>query len=103
MPIDYFISNGSYFRYSNQDGSITFAEFKSRDKEMMLRRFNSAKLINPQIDTSIFRLFNKNPVAFWRWKDYIFDDRYKFPFKSWRKIKTERGYELKESNNLQDF
>jgi hypothetical protein len=54
-------------------------------------------------DSVIYRLFSKNPLAFWRINKYFTDPKYKLPYRSWAKIKIKRKYELKNSNNWQDF
>lgn len=103
LPVDKMFSDGSYYRYSNIDGSVTFAQFKTRDFEMMKRRFESFTKTNKNMDTIIYRLFKKNPLAFWRWGQYFFSKRYKLPFKDWDEIKAIRGRELKNKTGFQDF
>jgi hypothetical protein len=103
LPLDKMFSNGSFYRYSNNDGSVTFAEFKTRDFEMMNRRFESHKTMTKNDNDTIYRLFKKNPFAFWRWGQYFFDKRYKLTYKDWSEIKAVRGNELENKTGFQDF
>lgn len=99
-----FFLDSQHYRYSNYNGDFTFIEFKGHDTNMMYRRFNYYK--NEQLektDKTLYRIFRKNPLTFWRWIDYFYDRRYNFPYKSWKGIRRIRGYRLKHSNNLQDF
>jgi hypothetical protein len=94
----------NHYRYSNYDGTFTFIEIKSRDVSMMYRKtrvFNESQPLKK--DSTIYRIFNKNPLAFWRWAEYFYDKRYKLPYKSWKEIRKRRGYDLKYSNSWQDF
>ena len=54
-------------------------------------------------DTVVYRLFWKNPLAFWRWAEYFNDKRYDLPYKSWESIRKKRGYDIKYSNKWQEF
>lgn len=92
-----------HYRYSNEDGAFTFVEFKSRDQAMMFRKFESFKIEQTEKSTTVYRLFWKNPFAFWRWGEYFYDKRYKLPYKSWKEIRKRRGYDLEYSTNWQDF
>jgi hypothetical protein len=42
-------------------------------------------------DTTLYRLFNKNPFAFWRIKSFFTDPKYKLPYKNWKEIERKRG------------
>lgn len=93
-----------HYRYSNNNGTLTYVEYKSHDTKGLLRGLNSYKKSFPESkDTIIYRLFKKDILCFWRWGDYIFDKRYKIPYRNWKKIVKERGYKLKYSTNWQDF
>ncbi len=98
-----FFTDENHYRYSNEEGLFTFVEFKSRDQAMMLRKFESFKIEHPEKSTMVYRLFWKNPVAFWRWGEYYYDKRYNLPYLSWKEIRKKRGYDLKYSTNWQDF
>jgi hypothetical protein len=83
-----------HYRYSNYNGSFTFYEFMSRDFEMMKRSHKGCLSYRPSLkDKNVYRLFTKNPFAFWRWRLYFFDERYKLPYKSWEEIKKRREME----------
>ncbi|WP_316794733.1 hypothetical protein [Pedobacter frigoris] len=80
-----------YYRYSNYNGTMTFTQFMSRNFEMMKNRHNSCLLARPNLkDKQVYRLFTKNPFAFWRWRLYFFDERYKLPYKDWKEIEKVR-------------
>ncbi|WP_199140530.1 hypothetical protein [Pedobacter sp. ASV12] len=79
------------------NGSFTFYEYMDRNFEMMKRMHKGCMLDRPdQQDKNIYRLFSKNPLAFWRWRMYFFDERYKLPYKNWEEIKKTR-----ETENLE--
>ena len=82
-----------HYRYSNYNGSNTFTEFMSRNFEMMKSVHKNCLLNHPKKDKNIYRLFKKNPLAFWRWRLYFFDERYKLPYKDWEEIKKVRAKE----------
>jgi hypothetical protein len=54
-------------------------------------------------DTTLYRLFKKSPYKFWRWEEYLFNWRYRLPYKNWEDIRMIRGYDLQYSNNFQGF
>ena len=93
--------DNDHFRYSNYNGEFTFVEFKGRDTAVLKRKMEHLKL--EKQDSLIYRLFSKNPLAFWRINKYFTDTKYKLPYKSWAEVKAKRKYELKNSNNWQDF
>lgn len=83
-----------HYRYSTYNGSYTFYEFMSRNFEMMEISHRGCLLSRPDLkDKQIYRLFTKNPFAFWRWGLYFFDKRYKLPYKDWDDIKEVRAIE----------
>ncbi|MGF1924837.1 MAG: hypothetical protein ACQUHE_11720 [Bacteroidia bacterium] len=88
-----FVDEGHY-RYSNYNGSYTSYEFMSRDFAMMKRNHRMCLKYQPELkDKKIYRLFSKNPFAFWRWGLYFFDERYKLPYKNWEDVKKKRTEE----------
>jgi len=68
---------------------MTFVQIKSRDLDM-LRHWHEGCLKTVGKDKNIYRLFAKNPFAFWRWWSYFYDERYHFPYKNWEEIKKIR-------------
>lgn len=83
-----------HYRYSNYNGSLTFTEFMNQNFDTMKNRHEACKLARPDLkDKRIYRLFTKNPLAFWRWGRYFFDERYKLPYKSWNEIRKIREQE----------
>lgn len=58
----------------------------------------------PNADTIIYRLFSKNPLRFWHWRGYLFEDeKYSFPYKSWDEINKKRGDNFKLNGRWQVF
>ena len=102
FPIDKMFLDGSYYNYSNKNGSVTFTEFKARDFEMMKRRFESYRKKTGNTDTIMYRLFKKDPITFWRWGKYFISKRYQLPYKDWSEIKAIRG-EIENKTGYQDF
>ena len=87
-----FLLDQKHYRYSNYNGSSTFYEFMERDFEMAKRWHHGCLLQQPDLkDKKLYRLFSKNPLAFWRWRLYFFDERYKLPYKNWEEIEKKRG------------
>jgi hypothetical protein len=85
-----FVDDGHY-KYSNSDGTSTFVEFKTHNFELATRRHYSCNLRRSKdADQTMYRLFTKNPFAFWRWGLYCYDERYKIPYKDWDEIKKNR-------------
>lgn len=85
------VDGDMYYRYSNFDGSNTSYEFKSWTFEMAKSQQERCIKSHPeQKDKNLYRLFKINPFAFWRWKLYLFDERYKLPYKDWGEIERKR-------------
>ncbi len=80
-----------HYRYSNYNGSYASYEFMSRNFEMMKRMHKGCLAHRPDLkDKKMYRLFTKNPLAFWRWRMYFFDERYRLPYKDWKEIEQTR-------------
>lgn len=80
-----------HYRYSNYNGSFTFYEFMDRNFEMMKSSHDGCLSYRPNLkDKRLYRVFSKNPLAFWRWRLYFFDERYKLPYKNWADIEKTR-------------
>lgn len=93
-----FFLDEKHYRYSNYDGSNTSYEFMSRDYNLMKRLHTACLQDYPnQKDKKLYRLFAKNPLAFWRWRLYFFDERYDLPYKNWNEIERLRK---KKSKNI---
>lgn len=121
-----FIDNGCYF-YSNGDGTSTVAckSYKSEGKHpdheyLSLTEVDERiahdslhplipiglelRKVYPNADTVVYRLFKKNPLIFWRWREYIFgDEKYKFPYKDWDEIEKKRPKDFKINHEWQMF
>ena len=83
------IADSNHYRYSSATGNFTFTEeMGGRDTAMLYRWFDAYKA--EKKDTVLYRLFYKNPLAFWRYKSYLTDLKYKLPYKSWSKINLVR-------------
>ncbi len=70
------------FYYSTNDGSAFFDEniFFGRVFHFRRSTTQSFKVTYPEADTIIYRNFKPNPLAFWRYRDYLFDERYTLPY-----------------------
>jgi hypothetical protein len=82
-----------YYRYSNYNGSCTSEEplYKGTGLSRPKAIHQDCLIAYPkQPDTNLYRLFAKNPLAFWRWRSYLFDERYELPYKSWKEIEKIR-------------
>ncbi|KQC01464.1 hypothetical protein [Pedobacter sp. Hv1] len=78
------------YRYSNADGSFTFQEIWLRDYNNMMRVYLQKRKHFTLRDKKVYRLFSKNPLAFWRWRAYFIDKRYDLPYKNWDEIERLR-------------
>lgn len=87
--IFHLVFDGTY-RYSNLDGSFTFQEIWLRDYDNMMRVYHHERKHFTTSDKKVYRLFDKNPLAFWRWSAYYTDKRYNLPYKNWKEIEQSR-------------
>jgi len=93
-----------HYRYSNYNGSFTFYEYMDLNFEMMKRMHGVCSSHHPNLkDKKVYRLFTKNPLAFWRWWLYFFDERYKVPYKNWADIEKARGRAKATTGCMLDF
>jgi hypothetical protein len=82
-------ADNEHYRYSTKNGQFTFTEgSKGWDTAMLYRKFNAYQ--NETKDSVLYRVFSKNPLAFWRLREYFFDTKYKLPYRNWDIIKKER-------------
>lgn len=87
--------DSDHYQYSNLSGTVTFSEdwFKKRtisDVTKFRKVSPSCIAEGFENDTLMYRLFSKNPLAFWRWKEYFTDERYDLPFARWTEISNKR-------------
>ncbi len=111
-----------YYAYSNGDGTLTLwcGSFKETSypngMSLSLTKIDSLhtgeiepagvtlRRLYPNADTTIYRLFWKNPFKFWHWWQYISKDhKYDFPYKSWEEIEARRPKDFKRNNQYQHF
>jgi hypothetical protein len=90
-------------RYSNDNGSFTFQEtnFGGYDYHLCMNRWKLYK-IKYKADTILYRLTPMHPLSFWNYGDYLFQEKYRIPFKSWETIKNRRG-PITGPSGVQDF
>lgn len=127
--IDLFVGV-NYYAYSNADGTFTAFYNKRINGSFQIPKHLSTIEIDamqddhmgtlkikripigislrnefPNADTTVYRIFMKNPLTFWRWRYYIIgDEKYDFPYKNWREIKAIRNeHKLKENSSFQEF
>ena len=90
-------------RYSNYNGSFTFAEtnFGGYDYDLCINRFTEYKK-QRFTDITLYRLTPMNPLCFWKYGDYLFSGKYRLPYKPWQEIYNRRG-PLGNKSGFQDF
>ncbi len=98
-PIFTLLFDQKHFKYSNYDGTCVNVEFWSRNFEMMKRLHQVCLDEDPdQKDKKMYRLFTKNPLAFWRWRHYLVSEKYKLPYRDFDELQKIGGKELKYDN-----
>lgn len=87
--------DADYYAYSNYSGTVTVTE--DWYKRKLIGNVSAFAKVNPacvtkgfENDTTMYRLFSKNPLAFWRWKDYLTDERFDLPYARWKDIEKRR-------------
>ncbi len=104
-PMHSFVSlfaNANHHRYSSSTAGFTFLEqYQGRDTAMLKKKFDLFK--KETSDTILYRLFSKNPLAFWRYIDYYKDPRYDLPYKDWKEIEKEHRLKNTDLTHWQDF
>jgi hypothetical protein len=83
-----------YFTTKNGEFYFDMFEAKGRDFAMMNRWWDDYRAERNPTDTTIYRTFSINPFAFWEWRQYLFSDKYRYPYINPKDI--EKG-PLKES------
>ena len=64
--------------------------FKFRNFELCMVNWHAFKSIVKK-DTTLYRLTKINVLNFWLWADYLFKEKYRLPYKSWKEIDNIRG------------
>ena len=74
----------NHYRLSNGDGRWRFTEIRHKGSVFHFHRTfpDEMKKQYPGADTIFYRNFSKNPLAFWRYRDYFTDRLYTLPYKS---------------------
>jgi hypothetical protein len=101
-----FFFDQHHYRYSNGDGTWTVIENQFKGEHLRFEKTIPKEILYekyPGADTIIYRLFWRNPLAFWRLGEYIYDKRYTIPYKSWKEIKKNRRIPGRENSSYQDF
>ncbi|MCS3801060.1 hypothetical protein [Niastella sp. OAS944] len=85
--------------YSNASGSFTFNElnYAGRNYQLCIVNFEAFKSVHKE-DTLLFRITPINIFKFWRWNEYLTNDKYKLHYKSWKEIETKRGPLVNKTN-----
>lgn len=97
-----------HYRYTNYSGSFTVSEkpFKvDRRYPQVIKGFHAFKDDKKpnSKDTILYRLFWRNPLAFWRWRGYFTEERYKLPYMDFDEVKKRRGKNWVGDNYYQRF
>ena len=76
--------NGMYSYSKNDDPKTTFFEYGKDPAELVyfhLRKDSDYIKEHPNIlKYTLYRHFRINPLFFWHWWDYFFDERYTLPY-----------------------
>ena len=101
--------NNWYYMYGNYQGTYTSLEIPSQGRmfNRVVRSCNYERFREKypgSTDTIVYRMFDINPLKFWRWYEYIVDWRYTLPYERWEDVKQRRGFDkLRYSNGLAEF
>lgn len=77
------------FQNSNGDFKYYIIESKSgnvKDLELKFIMYSGNRKDNSFPDDKIYRTFKKEFYKFWRWREYLFLPRYKYPYKEFIEI-----------------
>jgi hypothetical protein len=100
--LDYIIDD-KHYRYSNYNGGFAIIDRSGHNVKGVLSFFEDYNKNNFIKNKKLYRLFYKNPLAFWRWYSYFGDDpRYELPYMNWNEIKKTR-FKGEENDYYQDF
>jgi hypothetical protein len=98
--LDYIIDD-KHYRYSSYDGEFSIIDRGGSNVDGLLMSFKDYSENNNLKNKNLYRLFYKNPFAFWRWYSYFSNDpRYQLPYMNWNEIKKRR---VKKNDDYQDF
>ena len=98
--LDYIIDE-KHYRYSDYNGEFSIIDRSGCNVDGLLMSFKDYSEKNSLKDKNLYRLFYKNPFAFWRWYSYFNGDpRYELPYMDWDEIKKRR---VKKNDDYQDF
>jgi hypothetical protein len=98
--LDYIIDE-KHYRYSDYNGEFSIIDRSGSNVDGLLMSFKDYSENNNLKDKNLYRLFYKNPLAFWRWYSYFSNDpRYELPYMNWNEIKKRR---VKKNKNYQHF
>lgn len=126
--VDTFLDENHY-AYSNGDGTVTHIYNAFKDGEFNVPHDLSTARLDPRqprmdttgglvelpagtllrrsypdADTTMYRLFRKNPLTFWRWKYYIIgNEKYDYPYRNWHDILSKRPFKKPENSTFQEF
>lgn len=73
------------YHFETRNGEYQFETIPSngRDLEMMKAQSEIFFKENPQVeDKTIYRTFKCNPLQFWNWYRYVFNEHYRYEYKS---------------------
>jgi hypothetical protein len=96
----------NHYRFSNGDGTYTAVDNLFKNDRWPLRQtITNPRFfeLHPSSDPTMYRLFRKNPFAFWRYGKYIRDPRYKLPYREWKEIKSRRPQPRPDGNEFCQF
>jgi hypothetical protein len=81
--LDYIIDE-KHYRYSDYNGEFSIIDRSGSNVDGLLMSFKDYSENNNLKNKNLYRLFYKNPLAFWRWYSYFSNDpRYELPYMNW--------------------
>ena len=94
-------SSWRWYEFTTKNGEFGFGIFeaKGRDVDMMNRAWEHYKLANKPTDTTLYRTFKINPIAFWEWRQYLFSKKYRFPYIDPDKVSKNPVDSIQASSN----
>ena len=77
--------------FSNSDGSFTYSEMTFKGSDFIRCQYKFISFKKEKLgDTTLYRLCPMSILHFWDYGPYLFEDKYKVPYKDWKEIGARR-------------
>jgi len=76
---------GKGYTFETYDGKYKFTHVPSKGSQIKSIEMRFTRLINDKPEykqTTLFRTFKRQPFKFWKWYEYLFDEKYSYPYKN---------------------